>query len=309
MMGAQTTVREKLRSYMSRSGMTARDVAEETGYTRSTIVQFISSSHFGCSDRETGATALKLCSWMEENPLPIRELPGKFYETAATREIDRLIAHAKAGGWGELYGPAGGQKTFTLQTRAAEAAMVDGEPAIALIEVMGAWSPRTLFKALAAELGIGLLYNSADDCQRGILRALRRRKSPVAIVFDEADLLYGRIDTLQAMRRLADLAAGRAGLLVAGNEEVEQLFEPRRKSYMEQWRSRIEQEKIRVLGPTRAEARAMISGEAPHLAPEKADRLLDGCTVKDPVTKRDYVSTRRLFNALEVGRRNGRKAN
>lgn len=303
-------MREQLRSYMSRAGLTARDVAEETGYAPRTIMQFISSGYFGMLEREGSETATKLRAWMERNPLPVRRSPGRFYPTAATREIDRLIAHAKYGGWGILYGPAGAQKTFTLRTRAAEAA-ADAEPTIALIDVTGAWSPRTIFRAVAAELGIGLLYNSADNFQRGILRHLRQRRSPVAIIFDEADLLYSRVDTLQSIRRLVDLAGGHAGLVVAGNEEIEKLFEPRRKSYMEQWRSRIEQMRIRVLGPTRAEARVMVAGEMPQLSAEKTERLLNGCTVRDAVvTRREYISTRRLFHVLDRGRRSaGTKAN
>lgn len=294
-------VREQLRGYMARSGMTAREIAEETGYTRSTIMQFISYSHFGTSNRESSETALKLRIWMETNPLPARQVPGKLYATSATREMDRLLRWCRQGGWGILYGPAGAQKTFLLETRAAEC-YSDPEPWMALIEVTGAWSAQAFFRALASELGLNLLYNSAEGFRRGILRALRRRRSPLAIVIDEADLLYDRVDTLQAIRRFVDLAAGHAGLLVAGNEQIEKLFEPRRKSYMEQWRSRVEQERLRVLGPSRAEAKAMVASEAPQLSEAKIERLLDGCTVNDAaVTRRDYVNARRLFNTLARG--------
>lgn len=306
MTAEQISVREQLRGYMARSGMSTREIAEETGYTRSTIAQFISYSHFGTSDRETGETALKLRSWIEANPLPGRQAAGKLYMTSAVREMDRLLAWCRQGGWGILYGPAGAQKTFTLQTRAAECAE-DQEPWMALIEVTGAWSAFSFFRALAAELGLRILYNSGDGFRRGLLRSLRRRQTPLAIVIDEADLLYDRIDTLQAIRRFVDLAHGHAGLLVAGNEQIEKLFEPRRKSYMEQWRSRIEQERVRVLGPTRAEAKEMVQAEAPQLSDAKVERLLDGCTVNDAaVTRRDYVNARRLFNTLARGKNAGR---
>lgn len=303
MTAQELAVREQLRGYMSRSGLSSREIAEETGYTRSTIVQFISYSHFGTGDREGGQTAMTLKQWMEANPLPVRQAPGKLYQTAATREMDRLLSWCRQGGWGILYGPAGAQKTFLLQTRAAECAQ-DPEPWMALIEVTGSWSILMFLRALAAEMGVNVLYNSTDLLRRAILRALRRRSSPLAIVIDEADLLYDRVDTLQAVRRFVDLAGGRAGLLVAGNEQIEKLFEPRRKSYMEQWRSRIEQERVRVLGPDREEARRMVQMEAPRLASERIEKLLDGCTVTDAaVTRQKYINARRLFNTLARGRK------
>lgn len=296
-------VREQLRAYMARSGMSAREMAQETGYSRSTITQFISYSHFGTSDREHGETALRLRGWMEENPLPFRRVAGTLYRTKAVVEIERAVRWVRQGGWGILYGPAGSQKTYTLQSLAAEVCP-SSAPAIALVEVTGGWSPLEFFRALAAEMGLPLLYNSAEGFRRGLLRAIRRREAPLAIVIDEADLLYDRIDTLQSIRRLVDLARGKAGLLVAGNEQIEQLFEPRKRSYMEQWRSRIEQERVRVLGPTRAEATEIVRKEAPQLSENRVSRLLDGCTVNDAaVTRRDYVNARRLFTVLESGRR------
>lgn len=301
----EASVRDQLRIYMAKSGMTAREVARETGYARSTIVQFISNSYFGSVDRQRGETAQNLKAWIDLNPLPVRQVPGRFYATAATREIDRILGWCRGGGWGILYGPAGAQKTFTLQTRAAECAS-DPEPWLALIEVTGAWSAFSFFRALCAEMGVTARYNSADGFRQSALRAIRRRRIPVAIVIDEADLLYSRIDTLQTIRRFVDLARGKAGLLVAGNEQIEQLFEPRRRSYMEQWRSRIEQERVRVLGPTRAEARQIVQAEAPQLDDSKIEQLLDGCTVKDAaVTRRSYVNARRLFSTLARGRSAG----
>lgn len=40
-MEQSSSVRQELRAYMSRSGMTAREIAEETGYARSTVLQFV----------------------------------------------------------------------------------------------------------------------------------------------------------------------------------------------------------------------------------------------------------------------------
>lgn len=147
---------------------------------------------------------------MKANPLPVRTLPGRLYSTSATREMDRLLGWCREGGWGTFYGPAGAQKTFLLQTRAAECEG-DAEPWMVLVEVTGAWSTLAFFRALARELALPILYHSADGFRNSLLRALRRRRSPLAIVIDEADLLYDRVDTLQAVRRFVDVAGRHAG--------------------------------------------------------------------------------------------------
>ena len=75
------------------------------------------------------------------------------------------------------------------------------------------------------------------------------------------DLIEKDVDTLETVRRLGDLLRGKLGLIVAGNEQIISLFKPRQGRYFEQWRSRIEQRELRVLGPTREEARGMVMAE------------------------------------------------
>jgi hypothetical protein len=120
----------------------------------------------------------------------------------------------------------------------------------------------------------------------------------VAVALDEAQHLYSRIDTLETLREIGDLAGNRMGILVAGNEQVLELFEPRRKVHFEQWRSRIQQLERYVLGPTRPEARRMILGELPDVGPSKVEAAIEISEVKDPKTHKTYINARRLFNTL-----------
>jgi hypothetical protein len=131
------------------------------------------------------------------------------------------------------------------------------------------------------------------------------------LALDEMDLLEKEIDTLETVRRLGDLLRGKLGMIVAGNEQILSLFNPRRGRYFEQWRSRIEQREVRVLGPTRNEARAILTGELGGGTPAQIEGTLDDCTVADPLTRRKYINARRMFFAIADirERRESRKLN
>lgn len=296
------SVREQLRTYMSQTGWSVSEVAFRAGYSRRTIMQFISGARF--SEAHGVTAARNLARFIADNPAPLPEFPGRLYETQATRKLDRLLEHARGGGWGTAYGPAGSQKTFLLEYRAAEAARSQ-ENEIALVGADPLLSPRALLGRIAR--GLAAPWAQQTEALRdGILFALRRRRSPVAVVIDEAQLLHSRIDTLETLRRLGDKAAARMGILVVGNEQVLQLFEPRRKVYFEQWRSRIEQEEVRVLGPTVSEARHILCEEIPGIKSAAADEVIARTTVRDPLSRLHYVNARRLFNVIRVFQRTTR---
>jgi len=305
MMAAPTAsredVRQALRIYMSRTGWSLAEIAGRSGYAHQTLKQFASGGKFGTAAEENGLTAARLSAFMAENAAPLPELPGRLYETEATRQMDSMLDHARAGGWGTLYGPAGAQKTFLLEYRAAEAAR-DGEPAVCLVGAEPDLSPRGLLARIA--MGLAAPYACQTDALRqAVIYTVRLRKAPVALVIDEAQLLYNRIDTLETLRRLGDALRRRLGILVAGNEQVTKLFEPRRRNYFEQWRSRIEQEKARVLGPTAAEARQMVAGEIPQANASQIEAAIEDSTVSDPLSEKKYVNARRLFNTIEAFQR------
>jgi hypothetical protein len=86
---------------------------------------------------------------------------------------------------------------------------------------------------------------------------------------------------------------------VAGNEQIISLFKPRNGRYFEQWRSRIEQRELRVLGPSREEARGMAMAELGEAKDAQVARLLDDCTVTDPLSRKKYISARRMFFTID----------
>jgi len=300
-------VRHALRVYMSRTGLSLGEIALRSGFATQTLQQFVSAARFGTPATAGEITAGRLAGWLAENPAPLPELPGKLYPTEATRAMDRLIDHAREGGWGILYGPAGAQKTFLLEYRAAEAAHAP-EPALVVVGADPDLSPRALLGRVAAGLAAPYACQT-DSLRQAILYALRQRKTPVALAIDEAQLLYSRVDTLEVLRRLGDAARQRMGILVAGNEQVINLFEPRRRNYFEQWRSRIDQERARVLGPSISEARAIVASELPEANASQTAAAVEASVVTDPIGKKQYVNARRLFNtirAFQRVRRNGK---
>jgi type II secretory pathway predicted ATPase ExeA len=246
-----------------------------------------------------GLTLAKaLLDYIAAHPVPLPEVPGKLYETASTREMDKLLVYIARGRWGTLYGPAGAQKTFLLEYRAAELARrSDENPIVYLRTSPSGMSPTVLLGRIGQAIRAPWARH-ADGLRRSVLDVIRRRRSSVSIVVDEAQHLYSRIDTIETLRELGDLSGTRLGILVAGNEQVLRLFEPRQNVHFEQWRSRIQQKEVRVLGPSRGEARTMILGELPTASDKHIEALLAGCAVSDPIAKCDYINVRRLFNTL-----------
>jgi type II secretory pathway predicted ATPase ExeA len=300
-------VRKDLRVYMNRTGMDLHQIADETGFTHRTLIQFVSEAQYGTGDGSLTAAALK--SFMDVHPWEPPDLPGHLYETAATREMDELLAYCRKGRWGTLYGPAGSQKSFWGEYRAAEAAR-GAEPGLLWIPIAGRTTAAAMLRKIS--MAVGAPYAQASDAIRqNIIYTVKKRRTPVALLLDEMDLLEKDIDTLETLRRLGDLLRGKLGLIVAGNEQIIYLFKERQGRYFEQWRSRIEQRELRVLGPTREEARGMAMAELGEATEAQVNGLLDDCTVKAPLSGKKYISARRLFFAIENIRdlREKRRAN
>jgi len=288
-------VRKELRIYMSRTGMDLHRISDLTGFAHRSLIQFVSGSQYGVG---TGAdTAAALRAFMDAHPWEPPDLPGHLYETAATREMDDLLAYCRKGRWATLYGPAGGQKSFWGEYRAAEAAR-EPEPGLIWVPIPGRMTPYGMLRRIS--MAISAPYaQSADGIRQSIIYTVKARRSPVVLMLDEMDLMQKDLDTLEAVRRLGDLLRGKLGLIVAGNEQIISLFNPRQGRYFEQWRSRIEQRELRVLGPTREEARGMVKAELGDPPEAKVNGLLDDCTVTDPISRKKYISARRMFFTIE----------
>ena len=294
MISIREQVRDDLRVYMSRTGYSAAEIADRAGYAHHTMLQFISDGRFGNRTGIGQETAERLAAFMRDNPPLLPELPGRFYETSSTREIDRALDYICEGHWGTLYGPSGGQKSFTIETRSAEAAR-EAEPRMISIRTSAAgMTSRTLLARMAQALGAPYAY-CTEPLRQAVLYAVRKRKTPVAVVLDEAQHLFKQVETLETLREMGDLCRRRMGILVAGNEGVLHLFDSRQGIYFEQWRSRVQQIEVKVLGPSREEARRMLLSELGERHQAKFDGIIDGCTVLDPITDKKYVNAHRLF--------------
>ena len=290
--------RRDLRVYMSRSGLSLSDCAERIGYSGNSLRQFISDARYG--DGDGHLTAKAVLDWLKNNPVSIPDLPGKLYETSATREMDAMLDHIRSGGWGILYGPSGAQKTFLLEYRFAESAH-EAEPGILYIRASpSGMTPNVLLREISA--GIGAPYaQSTAGLRRSVLYAIRRRRASLALVIDEADLLYRYVETLETLREIGDRAQPRpgvagVGILIAGNEPVTKIFENRRGVSFEKWRSRIEQEELHVLGPSAEEAAGILAEELGKDKP--VETIVSRCMVLDPLSRKSYVNVRRLFNVI-----------
>jgi type II secretory pathway predicted ATPase ExeA len=304
--------RNALHVYMCRSGLSLSQLAERMGYSPYSLRQLSSIARYGDSQGQVAGHVV--LEWLKKHPLAAPGLPGKLYRTRATDQMDALLAHIRQGGWGVLYGPSGSGKSFLLEYRGAENAR-DGEPSIIYVRTSpSGMTPNVLLDRIAAALGAP--YAQATDAVRqSVLYAVRQRRTSLALVLDEADTLYKWVETLETLRELGDLlraGPGRAGvgILVAGNERVMQIFENRRGVYFEKWRGRIEQEGLRVIGPSAEEAAGIMRGELGELKPATVETVVEGCLVDDPVSHKRYVNAHRLFNAIgKFKERRGSKTN
>jgi DNA transposition AAA+ family ATPase len=154
-----------------------------------------------------------------------------------------------------------------------------------------AWLVQEIALGLGAHVG-----NNRHATLRAILYTLRHRKSPVAIIIDEAQNLAKRLDTLEVLRQVCD--RGRIGLLIAGHDNVEDIFQPRGDGQLAQWRSRIEQHRRCLPGLSQSEARKIIQGEVGAVPEKVAETLVAGSMEHDTRKRKGYISARRLFNAL-----------
>jgi hypothetical protein len=307
-MDLRTETTQALRVYMMRSGFPLSLIADQAGFAPQTLKQFVSAARFGSPATKGEDTARRLSEWMTANPVALPELPGHFYETEATREIDFLLDEVAEGAWGKLYGPSGSQKTFVLEYRAAEAAR-QAEPRIIYINCSAAgMSPNVLLRRIASALGVPYAQTT-EGLRQQIFFAVRRRRTSVALVIDEADHFHWRLDTLETLREIGDALPARGnragvGILIVGNEGVMDIFRDRPGMYMEKWKGRISQVERRVIGPSIEKAKGIILSELGQLKTANVNTILygkDGRTsnvVQDPVSGEDYVTAHGLFHAI-----------
>ncbi len=300
-MTAREEMREKLAAYTGRTGLSFGELAQRIGYSRQSLLQLNSEANYGRSDGESAARVV--LDFIKANPPEAPALPGTLHVTRNVRTIDQMIAEAKRGTWVLLYGPPGTQKSFVFEYRQAESMRDSLEPGVVYIYASMNMAPLSLLREIATGLG-AYFRQDRSGTMRNILYTLRHRKTPVALVIDEAQHLAKRLDTLEILREVGD--RGRIGLLLAGHDNVLDLFEMScNRGQLEQWRSRVEQRKRRLPGLSEEEATDILRAELGPVPAATLKDAVEGATVTDeraptmPGRQRPcYVSARRLFNSI-----------
>jgi type II secretory pathway predicted ATPase ExeA len=279
--------------------MSLGEIAVLMGLKRQTLLQFHSHSTYGTSNGDVLGKAI-LAFIAQNPPEPPVRVSGKLYTTRNVRLILAMVEDVKSGAWGMLYGAPGTQKTETFKHLMLDSYMQNREPDVIWVQCEQRMAPM----ALLEEIGIGLgayLKNDRHRMIRSIGYAIRRRKRPVALVIDEAQKLMGAIDTIETLRDVGDKCD--VGLLIAGHDDVEHLFDPRPNNQFAQWTSRVRQIRRSLEGISRDEAAEMITGELGALPAAAIERLLKGAYELDQTKKKEYLSVRLLFNSIKMAKK------
>lgn len=285
--------REDLRNYMARQALTLGEIADRMGMARRSLLQFYSTARYG--DGNGTQTAERIRRFIKDNPPEAPESPGLLHQTENVRIIDEVIAKVQRGRWGLIYGPPGTQKSFVFEYRMAEAWKKSLEPGVVWIHAQEAMCPQAMLQEIA--FGVGAYAGiSRHAILRSIIYTLRRRRKPVALIIDEAQKLMRRPDTLETLRDVGDL--GKIGLLIAGHDDVEELFRPRRHNQFAQWRSRVEQIRRRLPGLSNGEAKKILRAELGQIPERAVESAINRSMERDIRHGKDYISARRLFLAV-----------
>jgi len=165
--------RKSIHLYMSKGQVGMSHISDLSGFAVTSLRQFSSIARLGDSDGEP--MARKLLETLNANPLPLPDLPGKLYETRATKQMDALLEEVADGAWGILYGPSGSQKSFLLESRGAEQAR-EPEPRIVYIRVSpSGMTPNVMLRRIAAAIGAPYAQY-VDGMRQSILYTVRRRR-------------------------------------------------------------------------------------------------------------------------------------
>ena len=87
--------RTKLGIYQSRAGLSLKQIAQGTGDSYFSMRHLAAGTEYR---RNGSAIAERALEFMRTHPPRVHESPGRFYETATTRQIDNLISYCQAGG-------------------------------------------------------------------------------------------------------------------------------------------------------------------------------------------------------------------
>jgi type II secretory pathway predicted ATPase ExeA len=125
-----------------------------------------------------------------------------------------------------------------------------------------------------------------------LLYTLEQRQRPATIIIDEAHHLGKRVDSLEVLREIIDRAG--VGMILAGHDNLEDIFMAKRGGPLEQWFSRIDYHK-RLPGLSSSEVERIVRGELGDVSEAGLRAVIEGARVKDYREGSTYISARRVF--------------
>jgi DNA transposition AAA+ family ATPase len=309
------TVAAKASEWLTRMGLAPQDLASRLGIGESTLRMFLygrygelgggRDTHFICARIWPFITA----RWPKEEEAAE---PGQLLETRGYRKIRECLEEAiDDGAISILYGPPSSEKSFVLENLCAQFREA-GRGAI-YIYCGPRHTPTALLKDIARSSDVWMRLNFFRAHMEALRSEFLSRKTPPALVFDEAQHLS--VESLEAIRELHDRTrrAGRkgCGIVLAGSHSLHRDFESAaRRSSLEQWLSRISY-RIQLEGMTKDEAltiaaRAFGNGKPAKLSEAQREACLKRCTVTDAYANppRAYFSSRRLLEYIRQQKKN-----
>jgi type II secretory pathway predicted ATPase ExeA len=280
--------RVELRNYAGRTGLPLGVLASRMGYARQTLMQF-SSAHYPAGNGDV--IAHSILDYIRAHPIERPNPPGKLYPTANVRLIDELLSLSMEGAVSLAYGPPGTQKTFVFRSRLAEAWRHSNDPDLVYVYAAAKMSPLHILKEIGRGLGASV-YGDRYAVFTNMLYTLEQRRRPVTIIIDEAHHLGARIDSLEVLREIIDRAS--VGMILAGHDNLEDIFMAQRGGPLEQWFSRIDYHK-RLPGLSSAEVERIVRGELGDVPEAGLRAVVESARVKDYREGSTYISARRVF--------------
>ncbi len=300
------TVKSALRKYLALTNLSIPQFATEVGRGHSTIQIWIAGHQRGSDE----FLRRKVWDYIERHPVDQADelrggQSGQLFETENFRIIRRYVeAACELGEICLIYGPPGTQKTFVLSHLVRERNRTLKNDAV-YVYASQEMRPIALLKRIAQGLGVFSAVKTIEGLLGAIIRELRRRARPPAVIVDEGQHLS--VTVLEILRELHDRTG--SGLVLAGSHT---LFENllRGRQHLEQWLSRIDhkdplpgllEKEVREIA-----ARELGNGRPAQLSEKQLKAILDSCSVDDifsrgedgRITPRKYLSVRRLVKLL-----------
>lgn len=308
------TVAAKAIEWMARTGMSPQDLASRLGIGESTLRMFVYGRYGDLAGvRDTQFISARVwpfitSRWPKEE---VREA-AQLLETHGYKKIRECLEEAIGdGAISILYGPPSSEKSFVLENLCAQFREA-GQDAI-YIYCGSRVTPTGILRDVARESQVWLRSHSFQPYMQALRAEFLSRKTPPALVFDEAQHLS--VESLETIRELHDRTrrAGRkgCGIVLAGSHNLHRDFErASRRSSLEQWLSRISY-RIQLEGMTKDEAltiaaRAFGNGKPAKLSETQQEACLKRCTIMDAYANppRPYYSSRRLLEYIRQQKKN-----